>query len=104
MSKREAYERASRWLTDVGFYYVDREIVETIRAHVTDLEQQIADAHEALAMSAEMRADVLEATAREAWDAARTWERLDIGGGDFLEGRHYQWHDFETWWRNRGGK
>lgn len=98
MSKREAYEAEMRVLEHEG--KIASWTMPTIRAYVTDLEQQLKDAHEALAVSAEMRADILEKAAREAWDAAREGPSYDPVGDDF----YWEYMTFSDWKRNRGGK
>lgn len=36
------------------------------------------------------------------WHSARESEKIDLGGGVFIEGRHYRWLSFEDWKKENG--
>lgn len=110
MSTRERYDMALSIMRG----WDQKEKARMIDEYVAELEAALAAKDEALRATmagqetliqciADLKGEE-EKLAREAWKAAREFERIDLGDGETIEGRHCRWSEFDDWWRERGGK
>lgn len=76
MDKKQAYQDVINWLK-----IARRKQAKAVMEYVAHREEEMA---------------------REAWEAARRVERIELGEGESIEGRHCEWSDFADWWQSRG--